>query len=122
MSDVKKRKEARVIRHQRIRRRLAGTEQVPRLAFFKSSRHTYCQVIDDVSGHTLAAVCTLSKDVRDSFKGMKPVEVAGKLGALIAERVKEKGITRVVFDRGGFPYRGRVKALAEAARASGLDF
>lgn len=122
MGDIKNRKKARVLRHKRVRRRISGNAEVPRMAVFKSSRHTYCQVIDDVQGHTLAAVSTLSKDVREDLKGMKPVEVAGKIGALIAERIKEKGITRVVFDRGGFPYRGRVKALAEAARAGGLDF
>jgi large subunit ribosomal protein L18 len=122
MGDITNRRAARVLRHKRVRRRISGTEQVPRLAVFKSSRHTYCQVIDDIRGHTLASVCTLTKGARDEFKGMKPVEVAKKLGALIAERAKEKGISRVVFDRGGFPYRGRVKALAEAARAGGLDF
>lgn len=122
MADIKNRKELRVARHQRVRRKLSGTAECPRLAVFKSSKHTYAQVIDDTAGHTLAAVSTVSKGVRDELKGMKPLAAAEKLGAAIAEQAKSKGIAKVVFDRGGFPYRGRVKALAEAARAGGLEF
>lgn len=122
MADIKNRKLLRVARHKRVRRKLSGTPECPRLAVFKSAKHTYAQVIDDAAGNTLASVSTVSKDVRDELKGLKPVEAAEKLGAAIAERAKSKGIAKVVFDRGGFPYRGRVKALAEAARAGGLEF
>lgn len=122
MADVKNRKTLRVARHKRVRRKLSGTSGCPRLAVFKSAKHLYAQVIDDSAGRTLASVSTVSKDVRGELKAMKPVEAAEKLGAAIAERAKTKGIVKVVFDRGGFPYRGRVKALAEAARTGGLEF
>ncbi len=122
MADIKNRKKLRVARHERVRRKISGSAEAPRLAVFKSSKHTYVQVIDDVTGTTLASASTVSKTLRDELKGMKPSEAAERIGGAIAEDVKAKGITKVVFDRGGFPYRGRVKALAEAARAAGLDF
>lgn len=122
MADVNNRNAKRLARHRRVRRNIIGTAERPRMAVFKSTRHLYVQVIDDGAGRTLASVSTLAKGVRDQFKGMKPAEVAEKLGGLIAERAKEKGVTAVVYDRGGFPYKGRVKVLAEAARAGGLEF
>jgi large subunit ribosomal protein L18 len=105
--------------HKRIRSRVAGTQERPRLAIFRSLNHIYAQVIDDGPGHTLAAAGSTEKDLRG--KGGN-VEGAKLIGRLVAERAKNKGITRVVFDRGGYLYHGRVKALAEAAREAGLEF
>jgi large subunit ribosomal protein L18 len=122
MADNDTRNAKRQQRHRRVRRNISGTATRPRMAVFKSAKHMYVQVIDDGTGHTLAAVSTLSKGLREQLKGMKPAEAAVKLGSAIAEKAKEKGVTAVVYDRGGFPYQGRVKALAEAARAGGLQF
>jgi large subunit ribosomal protein L18 len=105
--------------HKRIRRRVAGSEERPRLAIFRSTNHIYAQVIDDQKGHTLAAAASTEKDLRG--KGGN-VEGAKMIGQKVAERAKEKGVTKVVFDRGGYLYHGRVKALADAARAAGLEF
>jgi large subunit ribosomal protein L18 len=105
--------------HQRIRRKLAGTSERPRLAVFRSVAHIYAQVIDDSAGRTLVAASSVDKGVRT--KGGN-VAAAKAIGKLVAERAKEKGIARVVFDRGGYQYHGRVKALADAARAAGLEF
>ena len=105
--------------HQRIRRKLAGTPERPRLAVFRSVAHIYAQVIDDTAGRTLVAASSVDKGVRT--KGGN-VAAAKAIGKLVAERAKEKGIARVVFDRGGYQYHGRVKALADAARAAGLEF
>lgn len=105
--------------HVRIRRKMAGTQERPRLAVFRSLNHIYAQVIDDAQGHTLVAAASTEKDLRG-----KGGNVAGakQIGKLVAERAKEKGITKVVFDRGGYLYHGRVKALADAAREAGLEF
>jgi large subunit ribosomal protein L18 len=105
--------------HKRIRRRVAGSEERPRLAVFRSVNHIYAQVIDDQKGHTLASAASTEKDLRG--KGGN-VEGAKMIGQKVAERAKEKGVTKVVFDRGGYLYHGRVKALADAARAAGLEF
>jgi large subunit ribosomal protein L18 len=105
--------------HKRIRNRLAGTPERPRLAVFRSVNHIYAQVIDDQQGHTLVAAGSTEKDLRG--KGGN-VEGAKTIGKAVAERAKEKGIKRVVFDRGGYQYHGRVKALADAAREAGLEF
>jgi len=105
--------------HKRIRNRLAGTQERPRLAVFRSLNHIYAQVIDDGPGHTLVAAGSTEKDLRG--KGGN-VEGAKLIGRLVAERAKNKGIARVVFDRGGYLYHGRVKALADAAREAGLEF
>ena len=105
--------------HKRIRQRLSGTQERPRLAIFRSLNHIYAQVIDDQQGLTVAAAASTEKDVRG--KGGN-VEGAKLIGKKVAERAKEKGITKVVFDRGGYLYHGRVKALAEAAREAGLEF
>jgi large subunit ribosomal protein L18 len=105
--------------HKRIRSRVAGTQERPRLAVFRSLQHIYAQLIDDGPGHTLVAAGSTEKDLRG--KGGN-VEGAKLIGRLVAERAKNKGITRVVFDRGGYLYHGRVKALADAAREAGLEF
>lgn len=105
--------------HKRIRRRVAGSDERPRLAVFRSINHIYAQVIDDQKGHTVAAAASTEKDLRG--KGGN-VEGAKLIGKAVAERAKEKGITKVVFDRGGYLYHGRVKALADAAREAGLEF
>jgi large subunit ribosomal protein L18 len=116
------RKSRNVIRarvHKRIRKKMGGTPERPRLAVFRSLNHIYVQVIDDQQGHTLVAAGSTEKDLK--VKGGN-VEGAKLIGKAVAERAKQKGITKVVFDRGGFQYHGRVKALAEAARAAGLEF
>ena len=105
--------------HKRIRRRVAGTEERPRLAIFRSVKHIYAQIIDDQKGHTLVAAGSTEKDLQG--KGGN-VSGAKLIGQKVAERAKEKGVTKVVFDRGGYLYHGRVKALADAAREAGLEF
>lgn len=105
--------------HKRIRRRVEGNAERPRLVVFRSLSHIYAQVIDDQQGHTLVAAASTEKDLRG--KGGN-VEGAKLIGKAVANRAKEKGISRVVFDRGGYLYHGRVKALADAARAAGLEF
>jgi large subunit ribosomal protein L18 len=112
---------ARARRHRRLRVSLSGTGQRPRLNVFRSLQHIYAQVIDDATGTTLAAASTNEADVRTSLSGSK-TERARAVGTTIAERAKEKGISAVVFDRGGYMYHGRIKALADAARAAGLEF
>ncbi|AUX26574.1 50S ribosomal protein L18 [Sorangium cellulosum] len=106
----------------RIRKKVSGTPERPRLSVFRSSKHIYAQVIDDVSGTTLAHASTLSKDLKGSLDEDNKVEAAKKVGALIAKICKSKKIDRVVFDRNGYLYHGRVSALAQAAREEGLDF
>src|SRR6266508_4310312 len=108
-------------RHRRIRRRLGGTAERPRLVVFRSLSHIYGQIIDDTAGHTLVAASDLEPTLRDEAAGSKS-ERARKVGQQLAERAKEKGITAVVFDRGGFLYHGRIKALADGAREGGLQF
>jgi large subunit ribosomal protein L18 len=110
------------IRHQRIRRRVTGTSKRPRLAVHFSGRHIYAQVIDDSVGKTVAAASTVESSVKGNRRTNANVVMAGKLGALVAERSLQKNIKTVVFDRGGFSYHGKVKALADAARAGGLEF
>jgi large subunit ribosomal protein L18 len=105
--------------HERIRSRVSGTQERPRLAVFRSTKHIYAQVIDDGQGQTLVAAASTEKDLRG--KGGN-VEGAKLIGKAVAERAKEKGIGKVVFDRGGYQYHGRVKALADAARSAGLEF
>ena len=106
----------------RIRKKVHGTPEMPRLSVFRSARHIYAQVIDDVTGKTLAHASTLSKDLRGTLSGDKKIIAAKKVGALIAKICKTKKIDRVVFDRNGYMYHGRVSALAEAAREAGLEF
>jgi large subunit ribosomal protein L18 len=106
-------------RHRRVRKKVKGTAQRPRLAVFRSSRHIYAQVIDDVAGRTLAAASTAEPSLRDGATGN--IDAAKKVGALVAERAKSAGVGAVVFDRGGFLYHGRVAAVADAARDAGLE-
>jgi len=111
-------------RHRRIRRKVFGTAERPRLAVFRSHRHIYAQVIDDVAQHTLTSASTLDRELREKFKetGTATQEAAALVGRSVAERALQMGISRVVFDRGGKLYHGRVQALAEAAREAGLQF
>ena len=117
----KSRSEARKKRHGRIRNHVQGTPQRPRLCVFRSLKHIYAQVVDDTKGHTLVAASSLDASLRDAKNGGN-IEGAKSVGALIAERAKAAGIAKVVFDRGGYLYHGRVKALADAAREGGLEF
>ena len=114
------RNKARLRRHLRVRKKVFGTAARPRLNVFRSSKHIYAQIIDDLKGVTLVAASTLDKEL--GLKNGGNVEAARKVGELIAKRAKEKGIEAVVFDRGGYVYHGRVQALAEAAREGGLQF
>jgi large subunit ribosomal protein L18 len=120
MTKVASRGAARRKRHDRIRLRLEGTESRPRLAVFRSLNHIYAQVIDDASGRTLAAASTVEKELRASSQ--TKTEEAAVVGRLVAERAKSAGVERVVFDRAGFRYHGRIKSLADAAREAGLEF
>jgi large subunit ribosomal protein L18 len=113
---------ARIRRHARVRRRVQGSAEKPRLCVFRSLSHIYAQVIDDVSRITLVSASDMEKDLTPKVSGKKKADVATLVGTLVAERAKQKGISKVVFDRGGYPFHGRIKALAEAARAGGLDF
>ena len=113
---------ARERRHARVRKHVSGTSERPRLNVFKSLTGIYAQVIDDMDGNTLISASTVDKELREQMKGMKKTEQAKAIGKAVAERAKSKGISSVVFDRGGFRYVGRVKALAEGAREGGLQF
>jgi large subunit ribosomal protein L18 len=115
-------REARQRRHRRVRAKVAGTGDRPRLAVFRSLEHVYAQIIDDVAGNTLVAASTLDADVKGQIAGKTKSDEAKIVGEVIAARAKAKGIESVIFDRGGFLYHGRVKALAEGARAGGLQF
>ena len=120
MTQVASRSAARQKRHERIRLRLSGSPERPRLAVFRSNCHISAQVIDDTTGRTLAAASSLEKELRTA--GQKKTDEAKSVGRLIAERARSAGIERVVFDRAGFQYHGRIKSLAEAAREAGLEF
>ncbi|MCL2698827.1 MAG: 50S ribosomal protein L18 [Defluviitaleaceae bacterium] len=113
---------ARIKRHLRIRNHVKGVAERPRLAVFRSNKHIYAQIIDDTAGHTLAASSTLDKEVAKALEKTYNVDAAKAVGISIAKKAAEKGITAVVFDRGGYLYHGKVKALAEAAREAGLKF
>lgn len=119
---IKDRREQREVRHRRIRVRVRGTAARPRLSVFRSLKHIYAQLIDDDTGRTLVAAGSLSPEVRDKLKNGGNVTAAKVVGELLAQKAKAAGIAQVVFDRGGCRYHGRVKALAEAARAGGLQF
>jgi large subunit ribosomal protein L18 len=114
-------REARLRRHHRVRKKVHGNAERPRLAIFRSNRHITAQVIDDANGRTLAAASTLEADVRGAG-GTSNKAAAARVGTLVAERAKAAGVTKVVFDRGGFQYHGRVAAAASAAREGGLEF
>ncbi len=122
MIKKKSRAQIRAKKHMRMRAHLKGTAAKPRLSVFRSDKHMYAQVIDDVAGKTLASASTLSKDIRADLEKTNDVDAAAAVGKAIAEKAQAAGVTEVVFDRGGFIYQGRVKALAEAAREAGLKF
>ena len=122
MVSKESRAKVRLNKHRRMRNRFAGTAERPRLAVFRSNNHMYAQIIDDSVGNTLVSASTLQKEVRAELEKTNDVDAAAYLGKVIAERALEKGIKEVVFDRGGFIYQGKVKALAEAAREAGLEF
>lgn len=113
---------ARKRRHVRVRRKVHGTAERPRLNVYRSLEHIYAQVINDDAGHTICAVSTIATGVRGDWAGLSKVEQAKAVGKAIAERALAQGIEEVVFDRGGFPYHGRIKALAEGSREGGLVF
>jgi large subunit ribosomal protein L18 len=119
---IKSRSEARVKRHTRVRKNITGTQERPRLNVFRSVAEIYVQVIDDEAGSTLASASTIDRELRGRLTGMKKSEQARLVGKAVAERAKAKGVTKVIFDRGGYRYIGRVKALADGAREGGLDF
>jgi large subunit ribosomal protein L18 len=116
------RRKARERRRAHVRKRVVGTPERPRLNVFRSLKHIYAQVIDDSQGHTIAAASTVDKEVREQIVGMNKTEQAQVVGRVVAERALAKGVKKVVFDRAGYKYHGRVKALAEAARKAGLEF
>jgi large subunit ribosomal protein L18 len=113
---------ARARRHTRVRKSLSGTSERPRLNVFRSLSGIYAQVIDDQTGRTLVSASSVDRDLREKLKGMKKSEQAKMIGQTVAERAKDKGIQSVVFDRGGYRYIGRIKALADGAREGGLQF
>jgi large subunit ribosomal protein L18 len=116
------RETARLKRKVRIRKKMTGTEERPRMSVFRSDKHIYAQIVDDVKGTTLVAASTLSPEYKEQEKPKGKVESAKRVGEIIARKALEKGISKVVFDRNGFIYHGRVQALADAARGAGLDF
>ena len=122
MVSKESRSKVRAKKHLRIRNRFSGTAERPRLAVFRSNNHMYAQIIDDTVGNTLVAASTLEKAVKAELEKTNNVDAAAYLGTVIAKRALEKGITAVVFDRGGFIYQGKIAALADAAREAGLEF
>ena len=121
-TELLKKKKRYIRRVFRVRKKIFGTPERPRLAVYRSLRHIYAFLIDDVSGRTLTSVSTLTPEIREQIKGMKKTEQAAVVGRKIAEKAKALGIERVVFDRRGFKYHGRIKSLADAAREGGLKF
>ncbi len=122
MGSLNFKKKARLKRKKRIRKNLVGTQERPRLSVFRSSKHIYAQVVDDTHGHTLVAASSMEKVVKEQPKFENKVAVASFVGKLLGERAIKKGISKVVFDRNGFLYHGRVKAVSDGARETGLDF
>jgi large subunit ribosomal protein L18 len=122
MIKITPRNELRKIRHKRIRRKVAGTASKPRLSVYISLKHVYAQLIDDETGRTLVSASTIDKELKETLKDKTLTEKAKAVGKLIAERALAKGISEAVFDRGGYQYHGRVKALADEARNAGLKF
>ena len=122
MVSKKSRTVVRENKHRKLRNRFSGTAERPRLAVFRSNNHMYAQIIDDTVGKTLVSASTLDKDVKAELEKTKNVEAATVVGTVVAKKALEKGITTVVYDRGGFVYEGKVKALAEAAREAGIEF
>jgi large subunit ribosomal protein L18 len=119
---TKGRREARQRRHARVRANISGTTHIPRLSVFRSLKHIYAQIIDDTAGHTLVSTSTLDPDIRDQLPGLSKTEQAELVGRRLAEKALSSGVKRVVFDRAGYLFHGRVKALADASREGGLEF
>ena len=119
---MNRRRTARLSRKGRIRKKISGSGERPRLSVFRSARHIYVQIVDDVQGRTLVAASTLSSEIKDKLAGLKKSETAKEVGRLLAEKAKSQGISQVVFDRNGFLYHGRVKAVADSCREHGLVF
>ncbi len=122
MITKKDKNQDRVIRHARVRKKVSGTAQKPRLCVYRSTNHIYAQIIDDVKGNTLCAASTLEKDIMAQVADMSKSEAAKVVGAAVAQKAQKLGIKAVVFDRGGYLYTGRVQALADGAREAGLEF
>ncbi len=122
MVNKENRKLIREKKHRRVRNRFSGTAQRPRLAVYRSNKHIYAQIIDDEAHVTLAAAGTVEKEIAEAIEHTDDIAAAEKIGEVIAQRAAEKGITEVVFDRGGYIYQGKIAALAEAARKAGLQF
>ena len=122
MVSKKSRSEVRVNKHRKLRNRFSGTAERPRLAVFRSNNHMYAQIIDDTVGNTLVSASTVEKEVKAELEKTNNVDAAAYLGTVIAKKAIEQGINTVVFDRGGFIYQGKIKALADAAREAGLEF
>ena len=122
MAKDKNSRKLRIVRHIRVRKKVQGNGQRPRLCVFRSLRHIYAQIIDDTTGHTLASASSLEAGAEKSSEPLQKLAASESVGKLVAERAKEQGINQVVFDRGGYKYHGRVKALAEGSRESGLVF
>jgi large subunit ribosomal protein L18 len=122
MSSGRDREAARHRRHLRVRKHMRVTKDRPRLSVFRSLRHIYAQIVDDTQGQTLATASTLDQEVRDQIVGLKKSEQAKIVGEVLARRAKARGIEKVVFDRAGYKYHGRVRSLAEGARTEGLEF
>ena len=122
MADIKRTEQQRQKRHRRVRVQVHGTAERPRLNVFRSLRHIYAQVVDDSAGRTLVSACTLDVGLREELGKLSKTEQAKRVGELVAKRALDKGVKEVVFDRGGYKYHGRVKAVAEGARSAGLEF
>ena len=122
MAKTSERRISRIRRHERVRKRVSGTPERPRLNVYRSLMHIYAQVIDDTQGHTLVAASTLDAELKPQLGQLKKIDEAKAVGKLVAQRALAAGIGKVVFDRGGYIYHGRIKALADAAREAGLDF
>lgn len=120
--DIAKKKESHLKRKTRVRKKITGTSERPRLNVYRSNKHIYAQIIEDATGKTLMAVSTLSKELKDKFGDIKKADAAKKIGGFVAKKAIAKGIDKVVFDRGGFLYHGRIKAVADGAREAGLKF
>jgi large subunit ribosomal protein L18 len=122
VADIKHTEKQRQRRHRRVRVQVRGTPERPRLNVFRSLRHIYAQIVDDTVGRTLVSACTLDAELRGELGELKKTEQAKRVGEMLGKRALEKGVKRVVFDRAGYKYHGRVKALAEGARSAGLQF
>ncbi|MFQ5839807.1 MAG: 50S ribosomal protein L18 [Candidatus Methylomirabilales bacterium] len=122
MIDWRRKREERAKRHRRVRRKVFGLPERPRLTVFKSARHMYAQIVNDLEGHTIAAASTLSAEFRSRFAKGAKTDAAKVVGEILAEKAQQAQIRRVVFDRGGYPFHGRIRALASGAREKGLEF